>query len=91
MHYRVSLIIRPSVIFEDDFNISSTLNPARVTSKHKHFCCPLSKMGRFCLFAYTGLTDRFRRARGFFLQLSKFSQAHPIRKKHCVDFGKNFM
>jgi len=23
-------------------------------------------MGRFCLFAYTGLTDRFRRARGFF-------------------------
>jgi len=48
-------------------------------------------MGRFCLFAYTGLTDRFRRARGFFLQLSKFSQAHPIRKKHCVDFGKNFM
>jgi len=23
-------------------------------------------MGRFCLFAYTGLTDRFRHARGFF-------------------------
>jgi len=23
-------------------------------------------MGRFCLFVYTGLTDRFRQARGFF-------------------------
>jgi len=23
-------------------------------------------MGRFCLFVYTGLTDRFRHARGFF-------------------------
>jgi len=23
-------------------------------------------MGRFCLFAFTGLTDRFRHARGFF-------------------------
>jgi len=23
-------------------------------------------MGRFCLFAYTGLADRFRRARRFF-------------------------
>jgi len=24
-------------------------------------------MGRFCLFAYSGLTDRFRHAHGFFL------------------------
>jgi len=36
-------------------------------------------MGRFCLFAYTGLTDRFRRVRGFLYNLSKSSQAHPIR------------
>jgi len=26
-------------------------------------------MGRFCLFAYTGLTDRFRRAPGFLYNL----------------------
>jgi len=27
-------------------------------------------MGRFCLFAYTGLTDRFRHAHGFFYKLA---------------------
>jgi len=27
-------------------------------------------MGTFCLFAYTGLTDRFRRARGFLYNLA---------------------
>jgi len=48
-------------------------------------------MGRFFLFACTGLTDRFRRARGFFLQLCKSSQAHSIRKKQRVDFGKFFI
>jgi len=37
-------------------------------------------MGRFCLFTYTGLTDRFGRAR-VFVQLRKSSQTHPIRKK----------
>jgi len=47
-------------------------------------------MGRFCLFAYTGLTDRFRHTR-VFLQVSKSSQAHPIRKKQRVDFGKLFI
>jgi len=26
--------------------------------------------GRFCLFAYTGLTDRFRRRRGFLYNLA---------------------
>jgi len=40
-------------------------------------------MGRFCLFAYTGLTDRFRHAR-VFLQVSKSSQAHPIRKNNVL-------
>jgi len=47
-------------------------------------------MGRVCLFADTGLLDRFRRAR-VFVQLSKSSQAHPIRKKQRVDFGKLFI
>jgi len=47
-------------------------------------------MGRFCLFAYTGLTNRFRHARGL-LQLSKSSQAHTIRKKQRVGFGKLFI
>jgi len=53
-------------------------------------------MGRFCLFAYTGtgLTDRFRRARGFFYcffyNLTSL-QVHPIRKKQRVEFGKNFV
>jgi len=27
-------------------------------------------MGRFCLFVYSGLTDRFRRARGFLYNLA---------------------
>jgi len=27
-------------------------------------------MGRFCLFAYTGVTDRFSRARSFFYNLA---------------------
>jgi len=27
-------------------------------------------MGRFCIFAHTGPTDRFRRARGFFYNLA---------------------
>jgi len=30
-------------------------------------------MGRFCLLAYAGLIDRFRRARGFFYKLAVFS------------------
>jgi len=48
-------------------------------------------MGRFYLFAYNGLIDKLRRARGFFLLLSKSSQAHPIRKKQRVDFGKKIL
>jgi len=44
-------------------------------------------MGRFCLFACTGLTDRFRRAR-VFLQLSKSPQAHPIRKNNVLILEK---
>jgi len=46
-------------------------------------------MGRFCLFADTGLTDGFRHAR-VFVQLSKSSQAYPNRKKRA-DFRKNFI
>ena len=47
-------------------------------------------MGRFCLLAYTGLTDRLDTRAGF-LEVSKSSQANPIRKKQRVDFGKLFV
>jgi len=44
-------------------------------------------MGRFCLFAYTGLTDRLRRV-WVFVQLSKSSQAHRIRKNNVLILEK---
>jgi len=59
------------------------LNPAQVTSKQTPLLS-LPKMGRFC-FAYTGLTGLDVRTN--FVQLSKSSQAHPIRKKQRADLG----
>jgi len=47
-------------------------------------------MGRFYLFAYTGLTDRFRRARGFLYNLASFLKLIRSEKKR-VDFGKFFI
>jgi len=41
-------------------------------------------MERFCLFVYTGLTDRFRRARGFLYNLDSLLYAHPIRKNVSI-------
>ena len=47
-------------------------------------------MGRFCLIAYTGLTDRFRRGRGFLYNLA--SLLKPIRSdKNNVLILWNFL
>jgi len=47
-------------------------------------------MGRFCLFACTGLIDRFRHARGFFYKLA--SRLKLIRsEKNNVLILKNFL
>jgi len=48
-------------------------------------------MGRFCLFVYTGVTDRFRSVRGVLYNLASFLKAHPIRKKQRVDLEKIFI
>jgi len=45
-------------------------------------------MGRFCLFAYTGLTDRFGRARGFLCNLESLLKLIRSEKKQRVDLGK---
>jgi len=47
-------------------------------------------MGRFWLFAYTGLTDRFRHARGFFLQVKKVFSRSSDQKKTTCWFWKTF-
>jgi len=47
-------------------------------------------MGSFCLFAYTGLTDRFRRARGFLHNLSSLLR-HIRSEKNNVLILKNFL
>ena len=47
-------------------------------------------MGRFCLFAYTGLTDRFRHARGLFYKLASLLKL--IRsEKNNVFILQNFL
>jgi len=46
-------------------------------------------MDSFCLFAYTGLTDRFRRARGFLYNWTVFSSSSG-QKKTCW-FWKKFI
>jgi len=48
----------------------------------------LPKMGGFCLFAYTGLTDRFRRARGFLDNLASIIKLIRSGKTTCW-FWKN--
>jgi len=48
-------------------------------------------MGRFCLCAYTGLTDRFRRPRGFLYNLASLLKLIRSEKKQCVTFGKIFV
>jgi len=46
-------------------------------------------MGRFCLFAYAGLTDRFRHARGFFYKLASLLKL--IRLEKNVLILENFL
>jgi len=41
-------------------------------------------MGRFCLFAYTGLTDRFRHARGFFYKLASLPKLIRSEKNNVL-------
>jgi len=41
-------------------------------------------MGRFCLFAYTGLTDRFRRARGFLYNLTSLLKLIRSEKNNVL-------
>jgi len=47
-------------------------------------------MDRFCLLIYTGLTDRIRRARGFFYNLVSLLKLIRSEKKG-VDFVKFFI
>jgi len=65
-------------------------NPAQVTSKHKHRCCPCPKMGRFCLFAYTVLSDRFTCARGLLYNLESLLKLMWLEKITCW-FWKNLI
>jgi len=46
-------------------------NPAEVTSKDKHRCCPCQKWADL-FYSLTGLTDRFRYARVFFTTCQVF-------------------
>jgi len=48
-------------------------------------------MGRFCLFTYDGLTDRFGRARGFLYNLASLFKLIWSEKKQRFDFGKFFI
>jgi len=41
-------------------------------------------MGRFCLFAYTGLTDRFRRERGFSYKLASLLKLIRSEKNNVL-------
>jgi len=41
-------------------------------------------MGRFCLFAFTGLTDRFRHARGFFTTQHVLSRSSDQKKNVLI-------
>ena len=41
-------------------------------------------MGRFCLFAYTGLTDRFRHARVFFYKLESLLKVIRSEKNNVL-------
>jgi len=41
-------------------------------------------MGRFYLFAYTGLTDRFRHARGFFYELASLIKLIHSEKNNVL-------
>ena len=41
-------------------------------------------MGRFCLFAYTGLTDRFRHVRGFFYKLASLLKLIRSEKSNVL-------
>jgi len=48
-------------------------------------------MGRFCFFAYTGLTDRFRRARGSLynlVSLLKLIRSEKTTKKNVLILEK---
>jgi len=47
-------------------------------------------MNRFCLFAYTGLTDRFGRARGFSYKLASLLKLIRSEKKTTCWFWKTF-
>ena len=47
-------------------------------------------MGRFCLFAYTGLPDRFRRTGGFFYNLAILLK-HIRSEKNDVLILENFL
>jgi len=41
-------------------------------------------MGRFCFFAYTELTDRFRRARGFLYNSASFLKLIRSEKNNVL-------
>jgi len=41
-------------------------------------------MGRFCLLAYTGLTDRFRHARRFFYKLASLLKLIRSEKNNVL-------
>jgi len=45
-------------------------------------------MGRFCLFAYTELTERFRRGRGFLPNSASLLKLFVSEKKQRVDLEK---
>jgi len=45
-------------------------------------------MGRFCLFAYTGLTDRFRRALGFLYNLASLLKLIRPEKNNVLVLEK---
>jgi len=47
-------------------------------------------MGSFCLFAYTGLTDRFGRARGFLYNLASLLKLIRSEKNNVLIF-ENFL
>jgi len=64
-------------------------NPAEVTSKDKHRCCPCQKWADL-FYSLTGLTDRFRYARVFFYNLSSLLKL-ILSKKQRVILEKNFI
>jgi len=44
----------------------------------------MPKMGTFCLIAYAGLTDRFRRARGFLYNLASLLKLLRSERKNVL-------